>query len=976
MDFEWDATLGHRVQRICLQYPDSVALIDGDNINLKYCDLALKAQAIREKLLAAGVKQGDKVAVFQEPTPNCIISLIAIFWTGAVYVPLVPLNPMPRLAAIVIAAKPTAVLTDESTTILASQLQLSNSVIINVTLLPPALHPKTIQIPVSAEDHALVLFTSGSTGVPKGIVLRHRNLAHHIEGYVKKWKIGRETVLQQSALSFDLSIGQIFTALSMGGTLVVVPQKKRGDPVSLATIMCKSEVTWTLLTPSEYSSLLEFGTQYLEKATSWKHALACGEALTRKLVQEFRKLEHLNIRLYNAYGPVEAIISATMAEIAFLNFQDHGPVTIGVPNPNYSIYIVDEQCNLLPQGFPGEILIGGCGVASGYLNNVELTQEKFLINTFESSAASEKGWNILYRTGDMGRLHKDGTFTFEGRREGDSQVKIRGFRVDLLDIESTILNTAKGVLSDAVVTMRKEAQILISNVIFARDQRPQDPEAWLSEFLRTLPLPTYMIPAVAVPVDCFPKNLHGKKDRLAIANLPLPHEVTSTATNATELSPIERRLAETWRELLPSDFVDLFKIDANTDFFSVGGNSLILVKLQSQIREIFDVSVPLLELFDVSSLSEMAAHIGASRVVSTINWNEETAIDAQALKNVHTSHSLSTSKVETNKINKTVLFTGATGYLGSYLLAELISNQSIQTIHCIAVRASAESDAQSRLPLFSSPKVVVHEGDLSSAQLGLDQEMIDYFTANVDLIIHSGARRSFWDSYYELRGTNVLSTKELVRIATPRKIPIQFLSTSGVLLLNKSIDGELEASVRDFKPPNAGEEGYVASKWASEVLLENVARELDIPVRIHRFTPRTKPNEKQTSLAALEDLIESTTKLGAIPERSTWAGRFDVVHTKELAQRMITLATNDISSKSRGHGRVMFNHHPGEAYLSPTELFDFLEEKLGDKIAGRLGLLEWVGGVKKCEYGWFFSTHDLELVKNENGVVTRLVNRR
>ncbi|TEY65541.1 hypothetical protein BOTCAL_0139g00080 [Botryotinia calthae] len=975
-DSEWDATLGHRVQKICLQNPDAVALTDGDNFNLKYCDLALKAQAIRERLLAAGVKQGDKVAVFQEPTPNCIVSLIAIFWTGAVYVPLVPLNPIPRLAAIVIAAKPAAVLTDESTTILASQLQLSKSGIINVSLLPPAPHPKFIQIPVSAEDPALVLFTSGSTGVPKGIVLRHRNLAHHIEGYVKKWKIGREIVLQQSALSFDLSIGQIFTALSMGGTLVVVPQKTRGDPVSLATIMCKSEVTWTLLTPSEYSSLLEFGTQHLEKAIAWKHAIACGEALTRKLIQGFRKLAHLDVRLYNAYGPVEAIISATMAEISFRDFQDDVPVTIGVPNPNYSIYIVDEQCNLLPQGFPGEILIGGCGVASGYLNNTELTEEKFLINIFESSAASKKGWNVSYRTGDMGRLHKDGTFTFEGRREGDSQVKIRGFRVDLLDIESTILNTAKGVLSDAVVTMRKEAKILISNVVFARNQQPQDPEAWLSEFLRTLPLPTYMIPAVAIPVDFFPKNLHGKKDRLAIANFPLPHELTSSATDATEFSPIERRLAETWRELLPSDFVDLFKIGADTDFFSVGGNSLILVKLQSQIREIFNVSVPLLELFDVSTLSKMAAHIEVSRVVSTINWNEETAVDVQTLKNVHISHSLSTSKVETNETSKTVLFTGATGYLGSYLLAELISNQSIQTIHCIAVRASANSDAQSRIPLFSSPKVVVHAGDLSSAQLGLDQETIDYFTANVDLIIHSGARRSFWDSYYELRGTNVLSSKELVRIATPRKIPIQFLSTSGVLLLNKSIDGEREASVRDFKPPNAGQEGYVASKWASEVILENAARELDIPVRIHRFTPRTKPSEKRTSLAALEDLIESTTKLGAIPERSTWAGRFDVVRTQELAQRMITQATNDIFSKSRERGRVTFNHHPGEACLTPTELFDFLEEKLGHKIKSRLGLLEWVGGVKKCEYGWFFSTHDLELVKNENGVVTRLVNRR
>jgi hybrid polyketide synthase/nonribosomal peptide synthetase ACE1 len=291
----------------------------------------------------------------------------------------------------------------------------------------------------------------------------------------------------------------------------------------------------------------------------------------------------------------------------------------------------------------------------------------------------------------------------------------------------------------------------------------------------------------------------------------------------------------------------------------------------------------------------------------------------------------------------------------------------------VAIRADNLSHAKSRVPLSSSSKVVVHVGDLSLPRLGLTQNIVDYLTANVDLVIHSGARRSFWDSYYELRGMNVLSSKELVAIAAPRKVPIQFMSTSGVLLLDESIDGELEESVRDFKPSNTGEEGYVASKWASEVLLENAGRELGIPVTIHRFTPRSKPNEDQTNLAALEALIESTTKLGAIPERSTWAGRFDVINTGNLAQRIISGAVNELPAEDV---EVEFKHHPSEAALTPTELFDFLESRLGDKIEGRMGMLEWVGGIKKCGYEWLFSTHDLELAKEENGIVTKLINRR
>ncbi|KAK0664508.1 hypothetical protein QBC41DRAFT_380647 [Cercophora samala] len=982
MKFEWSQTLGDRVREICQQYPDSIAIRDGRGVvNLSYQDLETKARAIQHELLKGGVQKGDKIGVLQEASPDWICSVVGIFWAGGVYVPMVLLNPVPRLNAIIQAAQPTAILVHQATDQLCSQLELLGARIVNVDRLasqtPAAETSKPI--PVTGEDSAVILFTSGSTGTPKGIVLRHRNLVNHMEGYVRNWDIGREVVLQQSAFSFDLSIGQIFTALSMGGTLVVAPEDARRDPKILASLIREENVTWTLLTPSEYSGLLQAAPKDLRQASSWKHALACGETLPRKLVREFAKLGHDSVRLYNCYGPAEAIISATMTEIPLRGGDDSGPVTVGKPNVNYSIHIIDEQRNPVPQGFPGEILIGGCGVGVGYLNEEQLTRDKFLTNKFASDSDLEHGWDVAYCTGDMGRLRADGTLMHEGRLEGDSQVKIRGFRVDLLDIEATLLNEANGVIADVVITLRGEAQILVAHVIFAQDQRSlPDRVAYLKDLLASLPLPANMKPTLAVPVDEFPKNLHGKKDRKAILKLPLPQGSSSPTGDAAAemLSPLEKRLAEAWLDVLPTDLANNFTIGSDADFFAVGGNSLLLVKLQGRIRDMFSVSLPLIQLLDASILSQMASLVEASHVVDTVDWNQETALDKELLQLAAQSPALPSLRQE----GRTVLFTGATGYLAPYLLQQLISDSSISTIHCVAIRAESPSQAKSRLhpSVATNPKIKVHVGDLGAPLLGLSTSVFAQLTSSVDLIIHSGARRSFWDSYYSLRDTNVTSTRTLLQMAASRRVPIHFLSTSGVLLLSDATNPYLSTSpaaatsVAEFKPPTDGSEGYAASKWASEVLLENASRQLNIPVTIHRFTPRpaSLPAAAGVVSAALEELVTVTEALGAIPERSTWAGRFDVVRSVGLAKDVVGAGFEGTG------GLVKFVHHQGEATLTPGELFDFLEGRLGERVENRMGLLEWVGAVKRGGYGWLFSTHDLALTRREGGVETVLVNQR
>lgn len=972
MKFEWSSTLGHRVYEMCQQNPEGVAIRDGHGLaDLTYSNLQNKAFTICNQLLSAGVKPGDSVAVFQKPGPEWICSMIAAFWAGAVYVPLVLSNPIPRLAAIVEAAKPAIILVHGPTAEMGRELGVEISKLIDVDALASTIESRLVAIPVAGEDPAVILFTSGSTGIPKGIILRHRNIKDHIEGYVKHWSIGQEVVLQQSAFSFDLSIGQIFTALAMGGTLVVVSDQVRGDPVALARLIQQERVTWTLLTPSEYSSLLQFGADNLRRAVTWRHALACGEALTGHLVQQFRELDHKAVRLYNAYGPAEAVISATMAEIWFRGSNDNASFPIGRPNPNYAIYIVDEQLNPLPQGFPGEIMIGGCGIGIGYLNEEKLTAEKFLPNKLVSFEHREKGWNVTYRTGDIGRMKKDGTILYEGRREGDTQVKVRGFRVDLHDVESTLLNASNGVISDAVVSMQSNAQALVARVQFTQCRQPQDSAAYLNELLEALQLPAYMKPTILNAVASFPRNIHGKKDRSAIAKLPLCQNGLPPADSAAELGVTEQRLAETWREILPEDFAGLFYIGADTDFFAVGGNSLLLVKLQARIREVFDISVPLIELLDLGSLAKMAKRIEASRAVKKIDWENETTLDEELIAEAATNVTPRTMSYGTGQTRGTVvLLTGATGYFGRYLLDELVRNPKVRTIHCVAVRGGNHVISGERLPYPSSSKVVVHTGNLASPRLGLSQEVAERITAEADFIIHSGARRSFWDNYYELREVNVRSTMELVRIDTPRRIAIHFLSSSGVLYLDDSIDYSKESSVAAFRPPADGSEGYVASKWASEVLLEKAGCQLGIPVTTHRFTPKATPSAETVNQGALEELVKAAARLGKLPERSTWSGRVDSIQSDLLAGRISS------SLLVQSDSNVNFIHHQADASVQLEELVNFLDRRLGNQISEKLGLLEWVGAVKEVGYRWLFSTHHLTLTTNEHGMVTKVVNRR
>lgn len=942
---DWPETLPHRIDEVAKENGDKIALMDGIGKSLTYSDMTNRIEAIAEALQNAGVGAGSPVLVFQQAAADWPCSMLAIMRLGAIYVPLDLRNPIPRLAGVAQNCEPKAVLVDNTTLADAPQLGVENASVIDVSSLGEKAS-KTIPNLARSDAPAAILYTSGSTGTPKGIVVTHSGLRNEIEGYTKMWKLGAERVLQQSAFTFNHSSDQMYTGLVNGGMAYIVPWNKRGNPIEITEIMHQQSITYTKATPSEYLLWMQYGGDNLRKATKWRFAFGGGENLTTTVTQEFANLGLQNLRVFNSYGPTEISISSTKMEIPYHEtetLESWGRIPCGYSLPNYNAFIVDEQLKPLPVGMPGELCIGGAGVSRGYFKNDELTQQHFLTNPFASPEDIARGWTGLYKTGDICHLNEKGEMVFRNRVAGDTQVKIRGLRIELSDIESNIVAASGGVLNEAVVTLREgDPEFLVAHVVFAPNQDVGDKEAYLERLLRNLQVPQYMVPVVAISLDKLPLTNHSKVDRKAVRNMPLPSRVSKTPEDL-ELSETALQLKGLWQEVLGKAIDALgFEIGASTNFFLVGGNSLLVVRLQQSIRRTFRVAVPLVELLSANTLGQMARKIEESSVVELTDWEQETAppLIPSFLKNV-------TPAVDKGK-GKSVLVTGGTGYLLKYLLPQLISNPDIDVIHCVAVRE--KRDAPTR-KLSTSDKVKYHPGELSWPLLGLSEEEFRALSAEVDVIMHMGGTRSFWDNYNVLRPSNVHPTRELVKLAAPRHVPIHYISTVGVLPRSATAGA---VSAAGHAPPMDGSNGYIATRWASERILERSQESLGVPSFIHRFLPSSRPEPSPKHV--LDEFVRCVDATGLMPDTSGWNGRLDMIPAHQVAQELSDAMMLSGEAGDATTTATKFSHHESRITVTMAELMTHLQERRD--VHQQVPIIRWIGRIKAQGFDYFLASHE------------------
>ena len=923
----WPETLSLRLDALVKQQPDAIAVKDLTGTHMTYLQISAKANAIASALHNVGATAGSYVASYLEATADVICSMLAIMRLGAVYIPLDTRLPKERLKAIIAESGADTILFHAATADRLRSLEITNARVFDVSTASST----NTGVPNKSKPTApaFILFTSGSTGKPKGITLTNANFLTHIAAATESMQIGKEVVLQQSALGFDASLAQIFYALANGGTLIMA--SNRGDMSDLAALMQKEKVTFTLCVPSEYSVLLQYGSTALRECKSWRVAMCGGEAFAANLREKFRDINLPHLEIFNAYGPTEISVASSIGKIPYREetFVGDFKVPIGPAIPNYGVYLLDETSQPVPLGWPGEISIAGPAVSSGYLNNHQLTTEKFVPNNIVAAKQSLEGWKTLYHSGDKGRMLKDGSIVYLGRMNGDSQIKLRGIRIELTEISNAILERSGGAVADAAVTVRGDTnQYLVAYVVFTRQRLPQNSPSYLRQLLVSLPLPTYMRPAFAISLDHFPTTNSGKLDTRALQILPLPQ---SSQSDDSPLSDTELQLKEVWQSLLSGEEGDT-EISRDSDFFSVGGNSLLLLRMQAEIRRIFHTEIALVDLFQNNTLASLASRLDDSESVSLLaklDWTTESSLtsDILAINRGSTRQRAPGSPL-------TVLLTGSTGFLGGAILEQLVNNSNIGRVRCIAIRSSG--GAAPRQHAVASEKIESYTGDLSLPFLGMSEEDFSRVFQDADVLIHNGADVSFLKSYHSLRAPNVTSTKELAQLALRHDIPFHFVSTGGVAHLSGK-DSFGEESVSAYLPPVDGSDGYVASKWASERYLENVNESLGLPVYIHR--PSSIIGEDAPSLDILHNTLKYSRLMKAIPDLTGAEGYFDFIAVDSVARGIVSHVLS--RQKLPAPQSPTYIHHSGETVVPMTGMKEHLERTEGNAYRV-LGMQDWV----------------------------------
>ena len=979
MSSDWPSTLVQRVQDVAVLNAGETALKDGDGNSLTYEQMMQQVHKICNSLVKAEVQQGARVALFQQPTCTAICSLLAVMHVGAVYVPLDLRSPMPRLQAIVQDCEPEVILTHEPTARYAV-FDNDKAQMINVSDL---YQEDTTPIASSADPQqpAVILYTSGSTGSPKGVILHHEGIRNVVEGISKQYELGSQTCLQQSALTFDLSLNQIFVALANGGTVCVVPQAKRGDAAAITKMVADENVSYTLVTPSEYSFWLRFGTENLKRALDWKLAFSLGEELKPRLREEFRLLEKPGLRLINTYGPAEITIMSHAVEIPYMEDPSQ-IVPVGRSLPNCNVYILDKTLKALPIDMPGEVCVGGAGVALGYLKQKELTESRFLTDNLAPAAWKNKGWSRMYRTGDMGRLTADGTLLFEGRMDDDIQIKLRGIRIELGEIENAIMRAARSNLDEVIVSIRGDPQFLIAHAVFSQESQIQEHEDYLRQVLLELPLPQYMHPAMMIALDRMPLTSHHKIDRKAIAAIPLPSESEHEASSRA-FKPIEAELLRIWESVLSKEIISSVPIAVTTSFFEVGGSSLLLIPLQSLINENYSVSLAMIDFADAHTLEKMAAKIEMTARADLIDWDLETSITDISIADLPDNP----PAVLSNPPGLTILYTGSTGHSAKFILRALIADPRIARIYCVAVR---EKDGQPspRRTAVSSPKITIFPGDLCAPNLGLSSTDFAHLTSSVDAILHSAANRSLWDNYSVVKRANVTATKTLLGIAIPRRVPFHFMSSSAVHAFDNSLKPDMyPETCAVVPPPRDGTDGYVASKWAIEKILENVARRHRVPVYLHRPAP-VGPEPRISQEEVFTEFLRVVRVLKLHVGDESIKGHIDLIVLKDLARKLDEALVGSVTASATTRGAndntvgkaegdegelVRYIHHHSDIRIQMGTWRAFMDSHQNDpgEDIGRYRTehaVEWVGKAKDVGFPFMLAAQDFDM----SGVMSAL----
>jgi len=945
------------------KFPTHPAII-WNNTTVSYGELEQHANQIAHFLIHKNIHPDDKIAVFMERTPALIAVMLGIYKVGAVFVPINPKYPDDRIQFILDDCQARLILVNHTQRIPKEALFKTEIIDENFSEIK---HFPT-QLPSSVKENhidqvAYIVYTSGTTGQPKGVMILHVSLMNLVDWYEMCFQISaHDRASQFNSLGFDAFFCEVVPILCVGGSLHLIDDHVKLTPILFFNWITEQKITICDM-PTAYAQVL-FNSRWPDQS-SLRVLKIGGESLTQYPKQS------LTFDVWNIYGPTEATIEATFYKIVEAHTppeaqpSQHLPPPIGKPIPNTSCYIVDSHLTLVPPGCAGELLIGGIGLSPGYLNCPQLTRDKFIRNIF-----SENTQDKLYRTGDLVRWLSDGNLEFLGRV--DHQIKIRGYRIELNEIEAALShhsdvgevivlakerpNGEKSLVAWLVPNLENiripwqerclvsidgseyvqvftedysragiaingyseklepsqkiqinvklpgtsDAQWLVGKVIWQQERRAgiyldQTPkqknilqksvEYYLSthNLMETLQsaaakrnlrralkkkLPEYMIPSSFSILPRMPLTFNGKIDWKSLPP-PQDFERLLERKHVEPRTKTEREIAEIWCKVLGEDQVSI-----TDNFFDLGGNSLSVSKILVELMDKFHISIPAKIFLDLPFIPVMAEFIDSKGQ----HYTTKSAIQDEIFRDAILNDDIIPHKImsTTLKNPQHILLTGAGGFLGLFILRELIIHTKAK-IYClirqgdfdsIAARMNAQIEhfGLSHDLSLTNRRIVLITGDIGSHQFGIPSELYEMLTHKVDCIYHCGAQVNTMASYTTVRTSNVQGTIEVIRFSVQQfDKPIFYIST-----LSAAFEKNQEGHYAEVFPGSQTDQlsgGYAISKWVSERLLTQLMHR-GLPVQIYRsgYIGGTSDLGITNQNDALLLLIKGCIQLGFAPD--------------------------------------------------------------------------------------------------------------
>lgn len=760
MPYHREKTIYQMIEEQCKKTPNATA-VTFENSSITYKELNEKANQLARYMKNLGIGRNSIVGVMLPRSLEVLISIFAVLKTGACYIPIDPSFPKNRIDYMLENSHCNLVLCFDDNYNFKHLLnvKLNNSNVytgdtsnLNIVNLPT--------------DPSYIIYTSGSTGNPKGVMLNHMaltNLTNSLNHSVEflKNSYGNMAMASITTISFDIFIFETLICLQKGLKIVMANKDEQVTAKLLDALIEKHDIKAIQMTPSRMQIFID-NKEQMPHLNNLKFITLAGEALPDKLLAQI--LELGDITVYNGYGPSETTVFSTFTDVT-----NDSKVNIGRPIDNTQIYILDKDLNICPIGVPGELYIAGDGVGIGYVNNEEITNERFLVNKFDTNTR-------FYRTGDLGKYLENGEIAYIGRV--DNQIKIRGLRIELGEIEKWILRFPD--IDKTIVTAKQDEQgrtFLIAYLVVTNRVPITNLRSYLGNNL-----PRYMVPSYFVILDELPYLPNGKINKKA---LPLPN-LSTFKTDKAYVAPrnkLEIKIQSAFQKVL-----GISPVSIKDNFFELGGDSLLAMSLQIELMKISN-NITYSDIFMYTTVEELANKIDKYLLSSFSDFSKE---DFSNISNILENNLNKNDNLEKVDIGN-ILLTGVTGFLGAHILDEYLKSSHNGKVYCLIrseLGLTLEKKLLDKLHFYFGNKydsllgnrIIIVNGDVSQNNFGLSENMLDELSKNITCVVNSAAKVAHYGDYSSFKNINVNGTKNVIDFCkrfNKKMYQVSTLSVSG-----------------------------------------------------------------------------------------------------------------------------------------------------------------------------------------------------